>query len=160
VSCASPEEEIKTIYEATPRPRNGVIMECQSLPLEDLVLPILSYLDVKTLIEKKQVCRSWRDTCTEAIDAKQAATTRKAFSTFEELRQAVGKYCGYIEGTTFYSRCNPQEAEEFAKTYGYPINKWDVSKLNDSAVSFHLLRTFNDDISSWNVSNLSWDWMT
>jgi hypothetical protein len=62
---------------------------------EDLLLPILSHFDVKTLIEKKQVCRSWRHSCTEAIDAKRT----QAFSTSEELRQAVRKYCGYNTAT-------------------------------------------------------------
>jgi hypothetical protein len=60
-----------------------------SLLLDDLLLSILSHLDVATLVKTKQVCRTWRDTCTEAIDAKQTSVTRKAFTTSQELRQAI-----------------------------------------------------------------------
>jgi hypothetical protein len=124
----------------------------------DLLLPILSHLDVKTLIEKKQVCSTWRHACTEAIDTKQTSTTQKAFSTNQELCQAVLKYCGYPyhkeedDGddnedrynlrTRSYSQCDPQEAEEFAQMYGYPINKWDVSNLQDFSNIFISVDTF------------------
>jgi surface protein len=129
-----------------------VMIEWHSLP-EDLWLPIFSHLDVKTLIEKKQVGRSWRDACTEAIDAKQTLALKKVFSTNEELRQAVEKYCGYDEATDSYSQCTPHDAEEIVQTYGYPMNKWNVSTLQDFSYIFHKADTFNEDISSWNVSN-------
>jgi surface protein len=121
---------------------------------EDLLLPILAYLDVKTLIEKKQVSRSWRVSCTEAIDAKRTASSRKSFTTNQELCEAVKKYCGYNQDTHSYSQCfDPQDAEEIAQTYGYPINKWDVSTVQDFSLVFFNMVTFNEDISSWNVSN-------
>jgi surface protein len=136
------------------RLQNVVIIEWQSLRLpDDLLLPILSHLGVKTLIEKKRVCRSWRDTCTETIDAKQTSSTRKAFSTNLELCQAVERYRGYGNCTKSYSQCDPQEAEDFAQTYGYPINKWDVSNVQDLSFVFHNTSNFNENISSWNVSN-------
>jgi F-box-like len=97
-----------------------LVIDWSSLP-EELFPSILSHLDVKTLIQKKQVCRIWRDTCTKAVDAKQTSTTRKAFSTNKELREAVKKYCGFNEATKSYSPYNPQDAEEIAQTYGYPI---------------------------------------
>jgi surface protein len=131
-----------------------------SLLPDDLLLPILSHLDVKTLIEKKEVCRSWRHTCTEAIDAKRT----KAFSTNKELCQAVRKYCGYIaheeddsdnDDGNYTGQCSPQVAEEFAQTYGYPINKWDVSAVQNFDGIFDKVDTFNEDISSWNVSNVT-----
>jgi surface protein len=134
--------------EATQRRVNPVRIDWGSLP-EELFLSIFSHFDVKTLIEKKQVCRTWRQTCTEAIDAKQT----KEFSTNQELRQAVEKYCGYKRITNSYSQCNSQDAEEFAQTYGYPINKWDVSTLHDFSFIFRFVTTFNEDISSWNVLN-------
>jgi L-rhamnose isomerase len=34
-----------------------------------------------------------------------------------------------------------------------PINKWDVSTLQDFSRIFSWVDTFNEDISSWNVSN-------
>jgi surface protein len=130
---------------------NAVIAEWQSLLPDDLLLPILSHLDVKTLIEKKRVSRIWRDTCTDAIDAKQT----KTFSTNQELRQAFKKYYGYNEATQTHSQhCDPQDAEEIAETYGYPINKWDVSSVQDLSNIFHHVDTFNEDISLWNVSNV------
>jgi surface protein len=132
---------------STPRRVNAVIIEWRARLPEDLWLPILSHLDVKTLIEKKQVCRTWRHTCTEAIDAKRTPTTRKVFTTNKELCDAVKKYCGYN------SQCDPHDAEEIAHTYGYPINKWDVSSLQDFDSIFYAANTFNEDISSWNVSN-------
>jgi surface protein len=144
------------------RRRFNAVIERQSWLLpEDLLLPIFAYLDVKTLIEKKQVSRSWRVNCTAAIDAMRTITTRKAFSTKEELREAVKKYGGYNETAVSHSQqrvyswshCNPQEAEEIAQTYGYPINKWDVSNLKDFSGIFFIADTFNEDISSWNVSN-------
>jgi surface protein len=120
-----------------------------SLLPDDLRLPIVSHFDVKTLIEKKQVCRSWRHTCTNAMDDKQTM----AFSTNRELRDVVNKYCGYNQATNSYSQSNPHDAEEIAQTYGYPINKWDVSTLQNFAFIFLNADTFNEDISSWNVSN-------
>jgi surface protein len=131
-----------------------IIIDRQSVLPDDLLLSILSHLNVKTLIENKRVCRTWRHTCTEAIDAKQTPTTKKAFSTNQELRKAVEKYCGYNEATDSYSQCcSPRVAEEFAQTYGYPINQWDVSSLQDFSFVFDNMDTFNEDISSWNVSN-------
>jgi surface protein len=112
-------------------------------------------LDVKTLIEKKRVCRTWRGTCTEAMDAKQTSATRNIFSTNQELCHAVEKYFGYNFRTGWHSQRNPQEAKEFAQTYGYPINKWDVSTVQDLSYVFHDVHTFNEDISSWNVFHAS-----
>jgi surface protein len=62
------------------------------------------------------------------------------------------------EEQEFHSRisghcCNPDEAEEFATTYGWPIGRWDVSNVKDFASIFHGARTFNDDICAWDVSN-------
>jgi surface protein len=130
---------------------NAVNIDWRSLP-EELFPSILSHLDVKTLLEKKRVCSTWRHACTEAIDAKQPSTTQKAFSTNEELRQAVRKYCGY-DNTKSYLQCDPKAMEEIAQTYGYPINKWDVSNVEDLSYIFYNLYIFDEDISSWNVSN-------
>jgi Mycoplasma protein of unknown function, DUF285 len=138
---------------AIPRPLNAVLIERHSLLPDDLWLPILAYLDVKTLIEKKEVCRIWRVNCTEAIDAKQTATSRKSFSTNHELCQAVKKYCGYNQATFSYSPCDPLDAEQIAVTYGYPINKWDVSNVQDFSFVLSGADTFNEDISLWNVSH-------
>jgi surface protein len=108
---------------------------------------------VETLIVKKRVCRTWRDTCTDAIDAKRTSTTRKAFSSNQELLEVVKKYCGYTEDTFSCSlQCDPQDAEEIATTYAWPSNKWDVSNLQIFGGIFSRMDTFNEDMSFWNVS--------
>jgi surface protein len=113
-----------------------------SLP-DELVLSILSHLDVITLIGKKRVCRKWRQMCNGAIDAKQTSATKKAVMTNTELREAVTRYCSG----------NPDVKEEIAQTYGWPINKWDVSNLKVFSQAFASRSTFNEDISSWDVSH-------
>jgi surface protein len=77
------------------------------------------------------------------------------FQRNQELCQAVQKYCGYNETTrSYYSQqCDPQDAEEIVQTYGYPINKWNISNVHGFSFSFRQAHTLNEDISSWNVSN-------
>ena len=148
-------------------------METSSFSMPEEVIPaILSHFNVKTLIEKKLVCRNWSQICTEAIDMKKT----KAFTTTEELLEAVSYYCGYrnffnkeckfeeyftaeekekFEATRkwkFVDYHGPDQAEEFATTYGYPINKWDVSNVEDFSNLFDSQGRFNEDISSWDVS--------
>jgi surface protein len=77
----------------------------------------------------------------------------KAFLTNEEVCQAVRKYCGYKNATCSFLHCDPQDAKEIAQTYRYPINNWDVFKLQDASFIFHLVDSFIEDILSWNVSN-------
>ena len=74
-------------------------------------------------------------------------TTRKAFTTNDELRRAVDEYM--LDDTP---------SSYVAFQYGYPIGAWDVSLLSDFSQIFdsnrntNLLR-FNADLSGWNVSN-------
>jgi hypothetical protein len=118
---------------------------------EDIFLDVASHWDVVTLVEKKRVCRDWKDLCTEAIDAKRTDTTKRAFATNQELKDAVKMYCGYDENTTYrYSqRCSQEDAEEIATAYGYPINKWDVSMNQDFSSIFEFNSGFNEDIGLW-----------
>eukprot|EP00978_Attheya_sp_CCMP212_P021901 scaffold64385_cov35-Attheya_sp.AAC.1 len=113
---------------------------------EDLVYHTLSFLDVATLVQKKAVCPLWRELCTTAIDQK-APIPRMAFETGCELLTAVKKY------TMFKA----DDTEAFAATYGWPMNKWDVSRVEDfSYLFFHgnyMASSFNQDLSAWNVSN-------
>jgi surface protein len=121
---------------------------------QELFPSIVSHWDVATLVEKKRVSQDWNQFCADAIDAKQTETTKKEFSSTDELRVAVKKYCGYNESTLQYSQlCSPKDAEEIATTYGWPINKWDVSNIQDFSSLFSENRGFNEDIGSWNVSN-------
>eukprot|EP00978_Attheya_sp_CCMP212_P044198 scaffold303839_cov48-Attheya_sp.AAC.1 len=112
--------------------------------LEDLTPHILSFLDVPTLVRNKAVCRSWRRLFTEAVDRKaRISTTRRAFQSNQELRDAVNKYVKY----------DSDDAEEFATTYGWPIDKWDVSNVDDFTKIFQGKESFNEPIGSWNVSH-------
>eukprot|EP00978_Attheya_sp_CCMP212_P012761 scaffold31898_cov47-Attheya_sp.AAC.1 len=117
--------------------------------LEDLTPHILSFLDVPTLVQKKAVCRSWQRLFTEAVDRK-ASRTPRPFQSRQELRGAVNKYVKY----------DPDDAEEFASTYGWPIDKWDVSNVNDFTSIFEGKKLFNEPIGSWNVSHgTKMEWM-
>eukprot|EP00978_Attheya_sp_CCMP212_P013040 scaffold32535_cov44-Attheya_sp.AAC.7 len=110
---------------------------------EDVGRHILSFLDVPTLVRKKAVCRSWQILFTHAI--RQKASIPKAFQSRAELKEAVDKYTNY----------NLVDADEFAKTYGWPIDRWDVSNIQNFAFLFEGARSFNQDISSWNTSNVT-----
>eukprot|EP00978_Attheya_sp_CCMP212_P010955 scaffold26672_cov35-Attheya_sp.AAC.1 len=110
---------------------------------EDLVYHTLSFLDVATLVQKKPVSPLWRELCTTAIDQK-APIPRMAFETGCELHIKVEKYIMF----------KADAAEAFAATYGWPMNKWDVSRVEDFSHLFlhpnYRASSFNQDISSWN----------
>lgn len=121
------------------------------LPME-LLTEIQSYLCTATLVSMKQMNRTWKESCTAAIDNKleevwDGITTKGRkkikFQTNNELQNAIKKY----------KRYHLDDAEEFSTTYGFPMNKWDVSKLSDLSWIFSNQKTFNEDISSWDVSN-------
>mmetsp|Transcript_17475 Transcript_17475/g.26529 ORF Transcript_17475/g.26529 Transcript_17475/m.26529 type:complete len:119 (-) Transcript_17475:494-850(-) len=65
---------------------------------------------------------------------------KKRFTTNEELREAVRKYC-------------EKRAEELVTTYGWPIGKCDVSQVSDFSRVFESMHCFDEDISNWDVSN-------
>ena len=124
----------------------------------EIKIAILSHYDVRVLTEKKMVCRSWRDLCTDAIIVKCSLESRTPFVTKQELCDAAKRYCGYVMTETGLGIINgvviptADEAERIARVHGWPINRWDVSTLTDFSYVFHFLGTFNEDISSWNVS--------
>ena len=109
----------------------------------NVLLEVLEYLDVASLVEKKQVSSQWQELCVQAIDRK-CGGAPKLFRTNKELRGAIQKYIN--------SSNNTQEAEEIASTYSWPIGKWDVSKLEDFLSAFASAHEFNEDISGWNIS--------
>ena len=116
------------------------------LPKGDLLQEILSYLDVVSLVETKQVCTQWQRECTIAIDNK-CGTGPQQFQTNTELKDAVRKYIA----TTEYD--SPEDAEGIARTYGWPIGRWDVSQIEDFSEVFDECHTFNEDISRWDTSH-------
>src|SRR5688500_6244748 len=94
----------------------------------DLFCSILAHLDTVTLIRQKAICKDWQDLCSAVISFK-SPTPRKAFSTNEELLEAVDMY---MESTV-----QPEVVEEIASTYGWPIGQWDVSNVTDLSEVFH-----------------------
>jgi surface protein len=69
-------------------------------------------------------------------------TCRRCFENTDELRQAV----------TLYLR-NSTRHTEVANSYGWPMNKWCVSKISDFSSLFANQRKFNEDIGSWDMSS-------
>jgi surface protein len=110
-----------------------------------LLMYALSFLDVKTLLQKEIVSKTWRKLCKQTIKNKCSPNGPKPFQSNQELREAVKKYCKY----------DAVSMEEIACTYGYPINNWDVSHIDDMSKVFLGMDTFNECIGSWDVSNVT-----
>jgi Mycoplasma protein of unknown function, DUF285 len=69
-------------------------------------------------------------------------TCRRCFEDADELRHAVAEY---IKNST--------EHTEVAHNYGWPMNKWCVSKISDFSDLFANQRKFKEDIGDWDLSN-------
>jgi hypothetical protein len=110
-----------------------------------MMLNALSFLDVKTLLQKEPVNKSWRKLCKRTILAKCGQDGPKAFESTEQLRAVVEKYCKY----------ETESMEDIACSYGYPINKWDVSQIRDMSFLFQGKEKFNEYIGSWDVSHVT-----
>jgi hypothetical protein len=67
--------------------------------------------------------------------------------TKEELQNAVDLWC---ETTDLWCK----EKEEVLVEYGY-IGLWDTSKITSMYGLFELKKDFDDDISGWDVSNVT-----
>ena len=84
-----------------------------------------------------------------ALPANIVATNIYPFAVFvikdrDHLIEAVDRYCGYELASDSRRR--------------YPIGQWDVERVSDFSGVFNAarnrkLRDFNEDLSSWNVSN-------
>jgi Mycoplasma protein of unknown function, DUF285 len=109
-----------------------------------LVVHALSFLDVKILLQMECFNKTWRQLCEKTIDDKCGHNGPKAFQSNQELRDAVENYCMYEVGSM----------EEIACTYGYPIDKWNVSQVEDMSSIFSKMKTFNEYIGSWDVSSV------
>jgi len=124
------------------------IIDCTAIDIvirdnDDVLGTILSFLDAIELSQKKPVCKQWKNLCKIVIDRK-LIFPKKPFASNEELRNVVSDY-------TSWQR-NPDKAENIATVYGWPIDEWDVSQIQDFSYVFHEKRNFNEYIGSWNVS--------
>jgi hypothetical protein len=73
--------------------------------------------------------------------ASATAADMVCFTSNSELRQAVRSYVG-----------DPSPESAVAKKYGWPIGVWCVDEIHDFSNVFTTMRTFNDDLSRWNMS--------
>jgi hypothetical protein len=112
-----------------------------------LVLHVLSFLDVQILLQIESVNKTWQKLCKKTIYDKCDGGHHdgpKSFQSNQELRNAVMKYCNY----------DAADMEEITCTYGYPIDRWDVSQIEDMSDVFHNMDAFNEPIGSWDVSRV------
>lgn len=131
---------------------------------EELMVYTFGFLDTVTLIQKaKPICKRFRKFGTKTIDLKCcchnnniSSKKKKSFETNQELRDAVDLYAQvkrYSYGY-YHNPCDPNVFEEkIVSTYGYPIDKWDVSHITDFSNTFQYCFDFNEYIGSWDVSN-------
>mmetsp|Transcript_10073 Transcript_10073/g.15429 ORF Transcript_10073/g.15429 Transcript_10073/m.15429 type:complete len:265 (+) Transcript_10073:92-886(+) len=110
---------------------------------EDLLLVVFSFLDVPILLLLKSSCRWWQRWVNKAIDDKCLSRGKIAFTSNQQLIEAVQKYC----------EDKRKNAEFLASRYGWPINIWDVSEVTDFSGVFEEQCEFNENIGDWDMSN-------
>jgi hypothetical protein len=109
------------------------------------VVYALSFLEVKSLLQQESVNKTWWILCKTTTHGKCGPNGPKAFQSNKELGDAVINYCEY----------EAKAMEEISCTYGYPIDKWNVSQVKDMSCMFENLYTFNKTIGSWGVSSVT-----
>ena len=112
-----------------------------------ILMNVLQFLDTVTLIQMKQVSKSWQTWCRHAIRLKRNKNGK--FETTPELRTTVRTYCG---NTINNYTPTPEDVERIAVCYGWPINEWDVSQIKDFSYVFANNISFNEPIQSWDTS--------
>ena len=107
----------------------------ETLP-DELKIRIIDFLAVKSILQSKQVSRSWNNTyCDSALKAKKKPGAG-IFREKKELQTAVDKLCKCLDPY------DENIAEEVACSYGWPIGKWDVSQITDFSFLFKGKRNF------------------
>ena len=107
---------------------------------DEMVLHTMSFLGASALVKLQGVCKKWQGLSKKVINKNFPA--KRAVLTNRELRNAVEKYCQY----------NPKIMDEVAPIYGFPINRWNVSQLEDFSRIFYCMHNFNEYIGDWDVS--------
>jgi hypothetical protein len=69
----------------------------------------------------------WRQLIKDIVDDKYGEDGPNAFQSKQELRDTVEKYCRYDASHLVFRKA--ASLEKIAYTYGYPMDKWDVSQL-------------------------------
>eukprot|EP00547_Thalassionema_nitzschioides_P018380 CAMPEP_0194254454 /NCGR_PEP_ID=MMETSP0158-20130606/32227_1 /TAXON_ID=33649 /ORGANISM="Thalassionema nitzschioides, Strain L26-B" /LENGTH=178 /DNA_ID=CAMNT_0038992493 /DNA_START=90 /DNA_END=623 /DNA_ORIENTATION=+ len=113
--------------------------------IDDLLLEIMSFVDVLTLENIQKVNGRWEIFAEWTVNKKLNKNKQKKFQTKEEIIEVVRLYD---------KRGSIEDAEWIARTYGWPIDRWDVSEMTDLSTVFAHLCTFNEDIRNWDTSNV------
>mmetsp|Transcript_19350 Transcript_19350/g.29139 ORF Transcript_19350/g.29139 Transcript_19350/m.29139 type:complete len:219 (-) Transcript_19350:99-755(-) len=107
---------------------------------DDMLLIIFGFLDFPTLIRIQRVCIDWEIKVHKVIPGRLGNTR---FQNREELLKGIEKYC----------KDKVKYADELSSTYGWPIGKWKVSRINNFSRAFEGQRDFNESIGDWDMSN-------
>mmetsp|Transcript_21698 Transcript_21698/g.32859 ORF Transcript_21698/g.32859 Transcript_21698/m.32859 type:complete len:172 (-) Transcript_21698:180-695(-) len=113
---------------------------------DDMTCLILEFMDFPTLIRIQRVCKYWKHMVHRVLPS---ILGKKKFMTLGELSKKVREY--HDEKFKF--------SEDIARTYGWPIGKWNVSQVTNFHDIFECLYDFNEDIGDWdmsNATNLAW----
>ena len=142
--------------EPAPAPPNNIGRNRQAPEEEAPIIPIfpneisrhiISFFAVQTIMNKQSVSKTFRKALLRALKEKKKPNAGK-FKTKQQLKVATNKLikCKYI-------KFDPDLAEEIAQEYGWIMNLWDVSEIEDFSYLFAFKEKFNEDISMWNVSS-------
>mmetsp|Transcript_29388 Transcript_29388/g.43372 ORF Transcript_29388/g.43372 Transcript_29388/m.43372 type:complete len:220 (-) Transcript_29388:31-690(-) len=108
---------------------------------EDILMLIFSFTDFVTLIRVVQrICMHWKMMVCRTLPF---ILGSKPFETRRELIGRIREYCG---NKILY-------ADKIARIYGWPIGKWNVSKIVNFELAFEDQANFNEDIGEWDMSN-------
>jgi len=108
---------------------------------EDILMLIFSFTDFVTLIRVVQrICKHWKSMVCRTLPF---VLGSKPFESQEELIGRIREYCG---NKIVY-------ADKIARIYGWPIGKWNVSKIVNFRRAFEDQVDFNEDIGEWDMSN-------
>ena len=104
----------------------------------ELVSCSLRYLDVVTLIRKvKPVCKKWNNLGIRCIDQKSDGS-KANFQCNSDLRNGIQPYAAVSFSVAGKLGVNialsPIDVEEIARLYGYPVDKWDTSRIHNAMV--------------------------
>ena len=107
----------------------------------DCLLLTMSFLEVSDVLCFQRVNKRWKRLCKTTI--RENFPPKDKFKNGDALKQAIQIYC---------NRTDKAKVNSIAATYGYPIGKWNVSKVKKFSHAFQNMITFNEDIGDWDVS--------
>ena len=122
-----------------------VEVACYSDLSGDLKHHILSYLDIRTLLRKQAVCPEMREDVVAFLERKKKKGAG-VFRSNKELQKAVEKFCKLGRNSS------EKDLEEVAINYGFPIGRWNVSRVRTFRRTFLKQSKFNENLGEWDVT--------